>query len=361
MERFSAQYPAYPGEVWDARGAWVLPGLIDAHTHVGMFGDSLGFEGDDGNEATDPSTPHLRALDAINARDRCFGDAVRAGVTIVATGPGSANPIGGQFAIMHTAGVCADGMAIRPHAFMKFALGENPKSVYHGKNQGPETRMATAAVIRDNLSRALRYMEAIRQYEAAPEDYDKPDLDMKLEALLPALRGEMDCHFHAHRADDIFTAVRLAREFGLKLVLVHATEGYLIADELLRAMPGIRVLAGPNLVDRGKPEMTALDERNAAILTAAGALCAVVTDHPVTPIQYLPLCAGLAMRGGLDFAAALRSITLNPARILGIGGRYGSLEPGKAADIAVFPRDPLTDITAVAQAVFVGGELIITN
>ena len=332
--------PAAPeGDIFDAQGGVMLPGLIDAHTHLGMWEDGLGFEGDDGNEETDPATPQLSALDAVNPLDRCFDEALAAGVTTVVTGPGSANPIGGQLIAVKTYGRRIDSMVLRAPLAVKFALGENPKGVYHEKDQTPVTRMATAAIIRDQLLKAQRYRLRLEQ-AASDEDAEEPDFDYKCEALLPLLRGEIQAHFHAHRADDIFTAMRIAKEFHLDYVLVHCTEGHLIAQELNDE--GAKVLSGPFLCDRSKPELRNLTPRSPGLMSAAGIEPALITDHPVIPEQYLPLCAALAVREGMDRMAALRAVTINPARILRLDGRVGSLRPGKDADVVVFDGDPLS-------------------
>lgn len=342
-----------PGEQEeDLAGALCLPGFVDAHTHIGMWEDGLDFEGDDGNEDTDPTTPHLRAIDAVNPTDRCFTEALEAGVTTVLTGPGSANPIGGQFAALKTSGRRIDDMILRAPVAMKFALGENPKSNYHGKSQMPVTRMAIAALIREQLEKARRYGEDLAR-AAADEELDKPEYDAKCEALLPVLRRELKAHFHAHRADDIFTAIRIAKEFNLDYVIVHGTEGYQAAD--LLAGEGCGVLNGPLLCDRSKPELRALTPASAGLLDKAGVPTAIITDHPVIPIQYLPLCAGLALREGMDYLSALAAITIRPAAICGIDDRVGSIEPGKDADLAVFREDPLT-LAAKPALVLCGGE-----
>ena len=342
-----------PGEQEeDLAGALCLPGFVDAHTHIGMWEDGLDFEGDDGNEDTDPTTPHLRAIDAVNPTDRCFTEALEAGVTTVLTGPGSANPIGGQFAALKTSGRRIDDMILRAPVAMKFALGENPKSNYHGKIQMPVTRMAIAALIREQLEKARRYGEDLAR-AAADEELDKPEYDAKCEALLPVLRRELKAHFHAHRADDIFTAIRIAKEFNLDYVIVHGTEGYQAAD--LLAGEGCGVLNGPLLCDRSKPELRALTPASAGLLDKAGVPTAIITDHPVIPIQYLPLCAGLALREGMDYLSALAAITIRPAAICGIDDRVGSIEPGKDADLAVFREDPLT-LAAKPALVLCGGE-----
>jgi imidazolonepropionase-like amidohydrolase len=350
----SALPAAAAGPVYDAGGGHILPGFIDAHCHLGMFGNALGFEADDGNESTDPCTPQLRAIDAINPQDRCFQEAREGGVTTVLTGPGSANPIAGQFAAIKTDGRWVDEMVLRAPAAMKMALGENPKTVYNERKETPITRMATAAVIRQELSKTLEYMD--KQDKAdAEEDTDAPDYDAKLEALIPVLRGELPVHIHAHRADDIATAVRICREFGLKYVIVHGTEGHLLPE--LLAAEGAGVITGPSLTDRSKPELANLTIENPAILARAGVPVAICTDHPVIPIQYLPICAALAVRGGLEPEEALAAITIHPARLAGLDKRVGSLEPGKDADIVVTTGHPL-DWNGKVRYVFIGGKQV---
>ena len=347
--------PEQPGEEWiDLQGADVYPGFIDAHTHLGMWEDGLTFEGDDGNEETDPITPQLRAVDALNPMDRCFREALESGVTTVVTGPGSANPIGGQMAAVKTFGRCIDKMIVKAPLAIKMALGENPKNVYHGKNQMPVTRMATAALIREQLYKAERYLDEVEKARAE-EDVDPPEYDIKCEALLPLLRREIQAHIHCHRADDIFTAIRLAEEFQLDYVIVHGTEGHLIAEEL--AEKNARVLNGPILCDRSKPELRNLTTACPGKLRAAGVQTALITDHPVIPLQYLTLCAGLAVREGMSREDALRAITIEPARICGIDSRVGSLAVGKDADLVVFRQDPLS-LAAKPEKVFVSGQEI---
>lgn len=330
------------GEGFDAGGGYIVPGFVDAHSHIGMWEDSLGEEGADGNEDTDPITPQLRAVDAVNPMDRAFAEALAAGVTSVVTGPGSANPIGGTFAAMKTRGRRADDMLIKAEAAMKFAFGENPKGVYGEKKQFPSTRMGTAAAIREALIKAKRYSEQ-----------EDPEFDFKSEALARCLDGGMIVKAHAHRADDIFTALRIAREFGLNMTVEHCTEGHLIADIL--GAEGVGVCVGPSLGDRSKPELSALSYETAAVLSKAGLCVAIITDHPEIPEKHLPLCAALAVRAGMDRAEALKAITLNAAKLCGIDGRVGSLAAGKDADIAVFDRYPL-DFDARALAVFVDGK-----
>ena len=341
----------YSGPVLDAAGGHILPGFVDAHCHLGLWGDGLGFEADDGNESTDPCTPHLRGLDGVNPLDRCFQEARRGGVTTVLTGPGSANPIAGQFLALKTTGRWVDEMVVKAPAAMKFALGENPKSVYNERKETPITRMATAALIRENLSKAQEYQAKQAKAQDDP-DTDSPDFDPKLEALLPVLRGILPAHFHAHRADDIATAVRISREFGLNFAIVHGTEGYKVAP--LLASAGVPVITGPCLTDRSKPELVGQTLDNPVLLAQAGVKVAICTDHPVIPIQHLPICAAMAVRAGMDPEDALAAVTRNPAEIAGLGDRLGVLAPGKDADIVVTQGHPL-DWTCRLTAVFIDG------
>lgn len=356
--------PTESGEVIDGRGMTLYPGFIDAHCHLGMWSDSLTFEGDDGNEDTDPSTPHLRALDSINAMDRCFEDAYTAGVTAVCTGVGSANPIGGSFELISTYGSkCVDRLVIKSPAAIKFALGENPKNTYNDRDEGPVTRMATAAIIREQLAKALRYKADKAEYERLKDTDDEvsePDYDIKCEALLPLFdeNNKLKAHFHCHRADDIFTAIRIAKEFDLDYVLIHCTDGGIIADELALENPAI--VLGPVFGDRGKPELHNHDITTPAVLANQGLSFAICTDHPETPIQYLPLTAALAVRGGLSPEQALRGITIDAARMLGVEDIMGSIEPGKRADCVLFDGDPL-DLTVTPKMVMVNGSVAVNK
>ncbi len=348
--------PPVDTDTLDGGGGWCFPGFIDGHTHLGIIENAISFEGDDCNEMSDPVTPQLRAIDGINPMDKCFSEAVAAGITCVGIGPGSANPIGGQFCISKTHGMRIDSMTLKSPSAMKFALGENPKGVYHGKNQTPETRMATVSLIREALLKAKRYSEAlIKAKESEDEDIEEPELDFKSEALLPVVRGELTAHFHAHRADDIFSAIRIAKEFDLKYSLIHCTEGRLIADEL--AKEGVGAFIGPNLCDRSKPELRELSFRNPSELDSAGVKIALTTDHPVIPVEYLPLCASLAIKAGMDEYSALQAITINPAQMLGISERVGSIEAGKDADIVIFGGNPFEVMTKV-RCVFIDGKLV---
>lgn len=338
----------------DAGGCYVLPGFIDAHCHVGMWEDSIGFEGDDGNEDTDPVTPHLRAIDAINPYDRSFMEAMEAGVTTVVTGPGSANVIGGQFAAVKTFGRRIDDMILKEPIAMKVAFGENPKNVYHNKNQSPVTRMATAAILRENLLRAKEYKEQKDEYINDPDEKDKPDFDFKMESLVKVLNREMPLKAHVHRADDIFTALRIKKEFSIDMTLDHCTEGHLIVDYLKEE--AVPIMVGPSLSDRSKVELRNLTFQTPGILSKAGIPVAIITDHPEIPIQYLPLCAALAVREGMDEYEALKSITIYPANHCGIGERVGSLKIGKDADIAIFNGDPL-DFRTRTKYVLIDGKI----
>ncbi len=339
------------GEVYDAQGGHICPGFVDAHCHLGIFGDAIGFEGDDGNEVTDPCTPHLRAIDAINVRDRCFQEARQGGVTTILTGPGSANPVSGQFAALKTSGRWVDEMILRAPAAMKLALGENPKGVYNERHETPVTRMATAALIREQLCKAKEYAEKLDK-AASDEDEEKPEYDAKLEALVPVVRGELPVHIHAHRADDIATGIRISKEFGLKYVIVHGTEGYLISD--LLAQEGAAVIIGPSLGDRSKPELANMSMENPALLTMAGIKVAICTDHPETPIQHLPLCAGMAIKGGMIPETALAAITRWPAEIAGLGERLGTITVGKDADLVVTSGYPLNWLSRIRLVVIDG-------
>lgn len=338
----------------DMKGLTAYPGFIDGHCHMGLFGDGLAFEGDDGNEDTDPNTPQLRAVDAINAQDGCFAEAALHGITTVITGPGSANPIAGQFCAIKTVGKRVDDMVIKAPVAIKFSLGENPKITYHSKTQAPTTRMAIAAIIREQLVKTQKYMEAL---DAAKDDEDneEPEYDAKCEALIPLLKREIKAHIHAHRADDICTALRLAKEFSLDAVIVHGTEGYLIGDILAKEQTS--VICGPMIASRMKPELGKFTVQNPALLSKEGVKVSICTDHPEIPIQYLNISAGLAVREGMDYQAALEAITILPAIQSGIAGRVGSLEAGKDADIVFFDKDPLS-LEAKPVHVMVEGNFI---
>jgi len=342
-------------EEYDAKGAYVIPGMIDSHCHVGMFEDSLGFEGDDGNEDSDPVTPQLRAIDAINPFDRGFSDAVNAGVTTVVTGPGSANPMGGQFAAMKTYGICVDDMVIKEPCALKLALGENPKTVYNGKNQAPMTRMGTMALIRETFYKAQEYMQQMNDYIENPDDYEKPDYDIKYEALMPVLKREIPVKIHAHRADDIMCGIRLGKEFNLDITIEHCTDGDRISDILAREK--VPVMLGPTLSDRSKPELSSLSFDTYKKLSDKNIPVAIITDHPEIPVEYLPLCAALAVKNGMDKDKALEALTITAAKNCRIDDRVGSISVGKDADFIICEKLPW-DFEFKPCAVFVEGKKI---
>ena len=338
----------------DLKGKNLYPGFIDAHTHMGLFESGLGFEGEDGNEYTNPLTPQLKAIDAVNPMDKSFEEAIMAGITTVVTGPGSANPMGGQILAMKTSGVCVDKMVIKNPLAIKFAFGENPKVIYNSKNQAPMTRMAIAAIIREQLNKAKRYMIDKVKAKKDPENFDYPEYDAKCESLIPLLKREIPAHIHAHRADDIFTAIRIAKEFDIDYVIVHATEGHLISKYLKNEQ--VRILAGPILSDRSKPELANLSSKTLEVLSQHGISFAITTDHPEVPIQYLLIIAAVAVREGLDEYEAIKSVTINPAIICNIDERVGSIKEGKDADLVVFEGSPL-DIMRKPLLVVCNGEI----
>lgn len=339
-------------QVVDAEGRMLTPGFVEAHCHLGMWEDAIGFEGSDGNETTDPVTPELRAIDAINPMDRTFREAYEGGVTTAVTGPGSANVIGGSFAAIKTYGHRIDNMIIKEPIAMKIAFGENPKRVYNSKQQTPMTRMATASILRNTLFKAKAYLEK----KENKDESKHPEFDMKMEALIPVMKREIPLKAHAHRADDIFTAIRIAKEFDLDITLDHCTEGHLIAEDLVRE--GKPAIVGPSFGDRSKFELKNLTFDTPKVLVEAGVKVAITTDSPVTPLQYLPLCAGLAHKAGLDEIEALKAITINPAEIIGIDKRVGSIEVGKDADIVIFDGNPLKDIDSETFMTIIDGKIV---
>lgn len=341
--------------VIDAGGRIVAPGFVDAHCHIGMAEEAIGFEGQDYNETSDPITPQLRAIDAINPQDEAFSLAAHAGVTTAVTGPGSANVVGGTFLAMKTVGSRVDEMVIKSPVAMKAAFGENPKRFYNAQGKSPRTRMATAALLRELLIRTVRYSKELEAAEADPK-LKPPAFDMKLEAMLPVVRGELPIKAHAHRADDIFTAIRIADEFGIKLTLDHCTEGHLIAAELAKHPRPMFV--GPSLGAKTKFELKNKSFETPAALARFGLKFGIITDAPVIPLQYLPLCAGLAVKAGLDEPSAWRAITIWPAELIGIADRVGSLEAGKDADVVIFNGDPLADVSGAPDTVIVNGNIL---
>jgi imidazolonepropionase-like amidohydrolase len=330
----------------DARGKNVMPGLIDAHCHVGIIEEIYQNEGDDINEASDPVTPHLRAIDGINPFDIGFQEALRAGITTVFIAPGSANVIGGLGLTMHTHGHIVDNMVLHNPAGLKIAFGENPKRVYGEQKKMPLTRMANAALLRENFIAAREYLEQREQGNSGLKR------DLKLEAVSLVLEKKIPLRAHAHRADDIMTALRIAQEFGVDIVIEHCTEGHLIADELARR--SVQAVLGPGLITRAKVELKERSFMTPGILSARGLTIALMTDHPATPIQYLPLCAALAVKEGMSEEEALKAITINSAKILGLEKEIGSIEPGKLADIIISDK-PILQLEATVEIVLIKG------
>ena len=338
--------------VFDADGLAVYPGFVDAHTHIGLDGYGIGYEGCDYNEMNDIWTPQLRAIDGINPRDPSLGDARRAGVTCVCTGPGSANVLGGMFLAMKTVGDRVDNMVVRDPVAMKCAFGENPKRCYRDKCDS--TRMSTAAFLRGALMQARDY--GARKQAANGDVTKMPAYNQKLEALLPVLAREIPLKAHAHQANDIFTALRIAREFNLRLTLEHVTEGHLIVDELAKEKD-VPMAVGPSLTFASKFELQNKSWATPGVLAKAGCHVSIITDNSVIPQQYLPLCAGMAIKAGMDPFDALKAITLNPAEHIGVADRVGSLEVGKDADVVITAGSPFEVMTPV-KAVFIDGNRV---
>ncbi|MBR4971658.1 MAG: amidohydrolase [Oscillospiraceae bacterium] len=336
--------------VIDAQGRLVTPGCVDAHCHIGLDNEAMGWEGMDYNEMVDPITPQMRAIDSINPLDESLPNALRGGVTAACTGPGSANVVGGTFAAIKLHGKRVDNMIIKEPVAMKCAFGENPKRCYgQSGKKAPMTRMGTAALLRELLMKTKRYMED-------KENDKNPAFNMKLEAMIPVLKKQIPLKAHAHRADDIFTSIRIAREFDVDITLDHCTDGALIADEL--AKEGLWAFVGPSLGSKTKVELAHKSFTTPAVLHEAGVKMCIITDAPVIPLQYLPMCAGLAANSGLDMEEAWKAITIHPAQAIGIADRVGSLEPGKDADIVIWTADPLKNIGGEAWMTIVDGNIV---
>lgn len=353
--KIAAIAPGLSGDtVIDAAGLEVYPGFVEAHSHIGLDGSGTGAEGRDYNEMNDICCPQLRAIDGIDPLDPSLALARNAGVTTVCTGPGSANVLGGTFTAMKTVGRRVDDMVIRPEVAMKCAFGENPKRCYQSKTDS--SRMTTAAILRDALSKARRYAEKL---DAAGDDASKkPAFDMKLEALLPVIRGEMPLKAHAHKANDIFTAIRIAREFGVRLTLEHVTEGHLIVEELAEC--GYPLAVGPTMSHPSKVETANKSWATPGILARAGCQVSIITDNSVTQQEYLPLCAGFAVKAGMDPFQALQAITINPARHIGVADRVGSLEVGKDADVVITDGCPF-ELQTQVKAVLIDGAVVFSG
>ena len=332
-------------DIIDVKGAWVMPGLIEAHAHIGISEEKWGVIADDCNEGTNPVTPYLRAIDAINPMDPAFHEAIGAGITSVMAGPGSANVVGGQFAFIKTQGRCVDNMIVKHPAAMKIAFGENPKTAYGDRDMYPSTRMGTAALLRQTIFKAVQYWEKKKRGELDELDFEK-------ECWIPVLKKEIPLKAHAHRADDILTAIRIAKEYGLDMTIDHGTESHLITDEVKKS--GFPVIVGPDLTSRSKLEVQNMNFKTNRILHEAGVLFAITTDHPVTMIQYLPLCAGLAVKQGLPMEEGLKAITINAAKICKVDDKVGSLKIGKDADIAVFTGNPMEVFTETLYTIING-------
>ena len=344
-------------QVIDAAGCIVAPGFVEGHCHIGLDEEAIGFEGDDYNEMTDPVTPQMRGIDGLNPMDEAFFDAYSHGVTTAVTGPGSANVVGGTFLAVKLCGKRVDNMVVKNPVAMKIAFGENPKRCYGASQKKmPLTRMGTAALLRELLVKAQNYREEMDAYEADPQNNKKPTYDCKLHAMLPVMRKEIPLKSHAHRADDIFTSLRIAKEFDLDITLDHCTEGHLIADELEKEGKGC--LVGPTFGAKSKFELKNKCWDTPKAMVEHGLKTAIITDAPVIPLKYLPLCAGLAINAGLDEQEAWKAVTINPAVITGIADRVGSLEVGKDADVVIYKGNPLTDLQYTTKYTLINGQIV---
>ena len=338
-------------KVIDVTGLSVYPGFVEAHCHLGLDGWGIGFEGADYNEPGDICTPHLRSEDSFNPQDPSVRNAALGGVTSVATGQGSANAIGGTWIAVKTVGECVDDMIIKTPVAMKCALGENPKRCYRDK--GNFARMSTASVIRNMMFKAKEYLA--KKEKAGDDIFKQPGFDFKCEAMIPVLKKEIPLKIHAHQANDILTAIRLAKEFDVNLTIEHVTEGHIIADKLANCPYPLAV--GPSLTHASKFELQNKSWETPGILARKGCQVSIITDSPVIPQEYLPLCAGLAVKAGMDPFEALKAITINPAKQIGIADRVGSIEAGKDADIVITDGDPMVSNTAV-KTVFINGQVV---
>ena len=344
-------------QVIDAAGCIVAPGFVEGHCHIGLDEEAIGFEGDDYNEMTDPVTPQMRGIDGLNPMDEAFFDAYSHGVTTAVTGPGSANVVGGTFLAVKLCGKRVDNMVVKNPVAMKIAFGENPKRCYGASQKKmPMTRMGTAALLRELLVKAQNYREEMDAYEADPKNNKKPTYDCKLHAMLPVMRKEIPLKSHAHRADDIFTSLRIAKEFDLDITLDHCTEGHLIADELEKEGKGC--LVGPTFGAKSKFELKNKCWDTPKTMVEHGLKTAIITDAPVIPLKYLPLCAGLAINAGLDEQEAWEAVTITPAVITGIADRVGSLEVGKDADVVIYKGNPLTDLQYTTKYTLINGQIV---
>lgn len=340
-------------QIIDGAGKVLMPGLIDAHGHAGAYEEGIGWEGSDGNETTDPVTPHLRILDAINPHEDGIKEALGGGVTAMCVLPGSANVIGGQGVVVHMYGNTVEEMIIKEQGGLKIAFGENPKRVYSNQKKTPSTRMATAAVLRESLVNAQTYLAKL---EKGKEDPDKvPDRDLKMEILVKVLQREIPLRAHAHRADDIMTALRIAKEFNVDISIEHCTEGHKVVNELKQA--GVAAIVGPTMTSKSKVELKDRSFDTLRLLWEGGVQIAITMDHPVLPANYLPTAAAYAVKSGLPHEEALKAITINPAEILGIDELYGSIEIGKMADLVLWSKDPL-DVQSQVEKVLIHGQVV---
>lgn len=347
-------YPEY--KVIDACGRYVTPGLVDPHCHVGMIESTIGWAGSDANETSNPITPELRAIDGIKPHDECFKEALESGVTTVCTGPGSANVIGGTFCALKTKGNTVDEMVLVEELCMKMALGENPKRVYGNSKTSPQTRMASAALMREWLTKAKKYHEKKEQYKkdlAEGKEAKEVEFNMKLEALSKVFDGLL-VKIHAHQADDIATAMRIAKEFGLNMTVDHATEGYLIADVLKQNNQS--VILGPTLGNKSKYELKAKSFDSGKVLYNAGVNFAIMTDHPVIEQKHTLVQVALFVKAGLPELEGLKAVTINAAKLCGIDDKVGSIKEGKDADIVIWSGHPL-DIMTEASVVILNGNI----